>query len=222
MQNMPHNSLRKTDCAGNLYFNKGMLFYQERQGLSMPEFYSAADKIPSECENGSRRLSGGGTSCLSYNKFFNLILQNAAVVYMFGYVDYNKRKIGGFYNLGGFFMFKHIGGKIKTMAKVFFWLETALVCIFAFMLIALAIESEKLAFIYFVWAITTLIAGPVAAWISNAFIYGFGELIEKTCVIAENTKPGNHAGRKIPDCIKHSCGMDDYSSKPAASLERQP
>ncbi len=39
-------------------------------------------------------------------------------------------------------------------------------------------------------SIAIIIAGPLLSWVGALFVYGFGELIEKTTIIADHvTKP---------------------------------
>ena len=51
-----------------------------------------------------------------------------------------------------------------------------------------------------------IVAGPIGSWISSFFVYGFGELIEKTSEIAENTKPkGVHpiSSQKVAEGVEN-------------------
>ena len=76
------------------------------------------------------------------------------------------------------FNFENIGGKIKTLAVILTILGVAASIIFGFYML-----SEN--------AITGLLIaliGSLVSWISSFFMYGFGELIEKTTEIAQNTK----------------------------------
>ncbi len=76
-------------------------------------------------------------------------------------------------------MYKNIGGKIKILAVVLCIIEAiAAICI------AVPLLDRKYTFDA---GMLILLAGPVIAWLSSCFIYGFGELIEKTSVIAMNT-----------------------------------
>ena len=79
-------------------------------------------------------------------------------------------------------MFDNIGGKIKSLAKAIFIIET-IICIIAG-LVMLTEGSDDL----MIAGIVTMIVGPLAAWVSSWLLYGFGELIEKTTEIAENTR----------------------------------
>ena len=79
-------------------------------------------------------------------------------------------------------MYNNIGGKIKGLAKGFFFIE-ALASIIGG--IALILESHRDDEIFI--GVIIIIAGPIIAWISSWFLYAFGELVEKTCEIARNT-----------------------------------
>ena len=75
-------------------------------------------------------------------------------------------------------MFKNIGKKLKVLAHVLFWVE----------LIGAAVGG--LVMIEDLVALPVIAGGILVAWVSSMFIYGFGELIDKTCEIAANTGSG--------------------------------
>lgn len=77
-------------------------------------------------------------------------------------------------------MYDNISGKIKILAKVEFIVGSILSVIAG---IALMFQSESL----FLLSLLEIAAGVLLAWVASWFIYGFGELIEKTCDIARNT-----------------------------------
>ena len=77
-------------------------------------------------------------------------------------------------------MYSNIGGKIKVLAKVIAIIEAAAAVIMG---IAIMAEGDELVPI----GMLIMFVGPVVAWISSWLLYGFGELIEKTCNIAQNT-----------------------------------
>lgn len=70
-------------------------------------------------------------------------------------------------------MFTNIGSKIKVATKVSCWL---LIALFVIMGIALLISGAVLN------GIILLIAGPLTAWVSSFVLYGFGELVENSCI----------------------------------------
>ena len=66
-------------------------------------------------------------------------------------------------------MFGNIGGKVKTMAKVFTWLGMILSVIYG---IVLAVNGS------FFIGILTAVSLALAVWLAAIPFYGFGELIE--------------------------------------------
>ena len=77
-------------------------------------------------------------------------------------------------------MYKEIGKKIKKLAIVVFVLEAILFFIGG--IILMAINNDL-----FLVGILMMIIGPLLAWVSSFILYGFGELIDKTSEIANNT-----------------------------------
>lgn len=75
-------------------------------------------------------------------------------------------------------MFGNIGGKIKGLAKVLFWIEAIAAVIVGFVLVE---STEGLSLLF-------AIAGVLVVWISAWFLYGFGELIDRVSEIAKNTR----------------------------------
>lgn len=80
-------------------------------------------------------------------------------------------------------MYNDIGGKIKGLAKGIFVVESILTM---FSGVAFLLIDEDTVLI----GILVFILGPVIAWISSWFTYGFGELIDKTSEIARNNYSG--------------------------------
>ena len=95
-------------------------------------------------------------------------------------------------------MFKNIGKKIKTLAVVMFAIE--LVCVIVFGLAVmlsgdisfagynavrspLAGRGAAILLGLLIWCV-----GFLASWIGSFFLYGFGELIDKTSETAQNTR----------------------------------
>ena len=78
-------------------------------------------------------------------------------------------------------MFNNIGGKIKTLVKILTFLEIA----FTF--------AIGCCFVFFHTLLGLLIMflGPLFCWITSFFLYGFGQLIENSDRIANNTKEKN-------------------------------
>ena len=80
-------------------------------------------------------------------------------------------------------MYDDIGGKIKGLAKATFIIGAIAAVIIGIMFMAL--DDELIGI-----GLLIMILGPIVAWVSTWFLYGFGELIEKTCDIARNTYGG--------------------------------
>ena len=75
-------------------------------------------------------------------------------------------------------MFNNIGSKIKSLAIV-----VTVIGIVVSIIIGLSIIEHSISYGLF-----TIIIGCFISWVSSFFMYGFGELIEKTSQIAENTE----------------------------------
>ena len=78
-------------------------------------------------------------------------------------------------------MYDNIGGKIKGLAKATFIVEAIAAVITG---IALMVDDEDM----IPFGLILLIAGPAIAWASSWLLYGFGELIDRVCEIAKNTR----------------------------------
>lgn len=76
------------------------------------------------------------------------------------------------------FNFENIGGKIKILAVVITVIGIGVSLAFGLYLL----DSNVLL------GLVIAVVGSLLSWISSFFIYGFGELIEKTTEIAHNTK----------------------------------
>ncbi|MBE6776652.1 MAG: hypothetical protein E7542_00860 [Ruminococcaceae bacterium] len=83
-------------------------------------------------------------------------------------------------------MYNNISGKIKSLAKFLFGLFAMLGIASGLVLLFIGLTESVNDFI--ISGIITIIVVPIIAWISTWLLYGFGELIEKTCIIAENTE----------------------------------
>ncbi len=91
-------------------------------------------------------------------------------------------------------MFDNIGGKIKGLAKTVCYLGIAISIIIFFGLYILAGEAyyNFLQIVYMIGAFTSLLLGSAISYLSALALYGFGELIEKTTEIANNTRCQNN------------------------------
>ena len=87
-------------------------------------------------------------------------------------------------------MYKNIGKKIKTLATVIFALDAIGFFIGGIVLIVVGADSRRGGEEAILLGIAMMIVGPLFAWIASWMLYGFGELIDKTAEIAENTRTG--------------------------------
>lgn len=70
-------------------------------------------------------------------------------------------------------MFSNIGGKIKATAKVCCW-----ILIVGFVIAGIALMASRAVLA----GIITIIAGALAAWVGSFVLYGFGEMVENSCI----------------------------------------
>ncbi|MBR6569420.1 MAG: hypothetical protein IKK75_03100 [Clostridia bacterium] len=70
-------------------------------------------------------------------------------------------------------MFYNIGGKIKAAAKAFCWIMIALSVVIGVLLIA---DRNAL------MGIIIMAAGSLIGWLSSFALYGFGEMVENSCI----------------------------------------
>jgi len=95
-------------------------------------------------------------------------------------------------------MYDNIGAKIKVLAQIIAWIGIAGSVIAGFVLMAQGDAGVLIGFI-------VLIVGALTSWISSWFMYGFGELIEKTTEIAKNTSFAD-SGQKKSFAMTCKCG----------------
>lgn len=101
-------------------------------------------------------------------------------------------------------MFDNIGGKIKMLAKVVCWIGIIVSAVIAIIMFANAVKYSN--DIYTLLGLAYIILGTLLSWIGSFFTYGFGELIEKTTEIANNT--GNAAPEPQNNADKDVSGSD--------------
>ena len=80
-------------------------------------------------------------------------------------------------------MYDNIGSKIKGLAKGTFIVEA--IAAFISGIALMAAEDDLIGA-----GVLIMLLGPVVAWVSSWVLYGFGELIDKTCDIERNTRGG--------------------------------
>lgn len=86
-------------------------------------------------------------------------------------------------------MYENIGNKIKGLAKFLFIIAAIVFLIIGFVLLSL--NGELLAI-----SLILIFFGPLIAWISSWILYGFGQLIENTSIIAQQYNTKNNTLQK--------------------------
>jgi mannitol-specific phosphotransferase system IIBC component len=90
-------------------------------------------------------------------------------------------------------MFENIGSKIKSIAKVFFAVEAI-----GSVIAGIAMVAEEEEAVYLLIAV----GGFLVAWVTACFLYGFGQLIENSDIIAEEFGRKNMAHQKKEEKAK--------------------
>ena len=80
-------------------------------------------------------------------------------------------------------MYDNIGGKIKGLAKASFIVAAIAEVLTGIVL--MATDEDMI-----LYGLLVMVVGPIIAWVSSWFLYGFGELIDKACDIERNTRGG--------------------------------
>ena len=88
------------------------------------------------------------------------------------------------------FNYENIGNKIKSLARTLFIIEAIAEIITGF---ALMIADEDLIFYGFL----IIVIGPIVAWVSSWLLYGFGQLIENSDIIAAEYNRKNEKHEKV-------------------------
>ena len=94
-------------------------------------------------------------------------------------------------------MFEEIGKKIKILAKISFILEVIVSLVCGIVYAYVGVNANKTIYygnnttfeIKFVFGgVGIFLIGVIIAWISNFVLYGFGELVDKVCDIADDVR----------------------------------
>lgn len=79
-------------------------------------------------------------------------------------------------------MFNNIGGKIKALASLFTWIGIIISLVIG--LLFIFADSHGV-----VIGILIIVIGSLMSWISSWLLYGFGDLIENSSIIARKLSP---------------------------------
>ncbi len=86
-------------------------------------------------------------------------------------------------------MYDNIGGKIKILAEVVCWIGIIACVIIGIVLIAIS-EDLVLA------GILIAVGGAILSWVSSFILYGFGQLVENSDIMAEQSARNNEKYNK--------------------------
>lgn len=78
-------------------------------------------------------------------------------------------------------MFDNIGSKIKMFAKVICCVGIIMSCLVGLIIMTNGADVAGV-------GLVIMIVGSLTSWVGSFFAYGFGELIDKTTEVADNTK----------------------------------
>jgi hypothetical protein len=101
-------------------------------------------------------------------------------------------------------MYDNIASKIKALAQISF----AIVAI-ASIVLGIALLNGT-----YGWSLVIVVVGPLMAWISSLFLYGFGELIERTASIDAKLQSQKKRDSLIKNDTKETKDEDFASVQP--------
>lgn len=106
-------------------------------------------------------------------------------------------------------MYDNIGKKIKSLAKALFIVQSVL-CFIAGIVLTFVLNP--------IFMFASIIA-PVIVWISSWLLYGFGELIDKTCDISASITSDKTTSSSFPSKTSRSRGLETLRSSGLISEE---
>ena len=95
-------------------------------------------------------------------------------------------------------MFSNIGGKIKKLAVILCILGMIGSVVYAIVCFSNTSKYEDLT----LYGVLILVLGCLVSWISSFFVYGFGELIERTVSIDERLARGGRGSGNRADTLR--------------------
>ncbi len=111
-------------------------------------------------------------------------------------------------------MYNNIGKKIKVLAKVLAWIGIAASVISG---LGMIIVSSRAGGAMSLIGILTMVLGSLLSWVSSFVLYGFGEIVENSALIAGKKEPPSGGREKALLKMKEE-GLiteEDYNEKTA-------
>ena len=84
-------------------------------------------------------------------------------------------------------MYKNIGKKIKGFAVAIAIILSIVYIILGIVMLLSADSQSAAGNAGIIGGVITILLGPVLAWIGSWFLFGYGELVDKTASVKENT-----------------------------------
>lgn len=103
-------------------------------------------------------------------------------------------------------MFENVGGKIKTLVKVMFFLEAIGFIVGG---IIMAVSDEDLILI----GLGVAVVGPLVAWISSLALYAFGELVESNLRISRGVERLTGSNTATQQAPKTAVNTNSFSAQ---------
>lgn len=112
------------------------------------------------------------------------------------------------------YLYNNIGKKIKILAKVLAWIGIAASVISG---LGMIIVSSRAGGAMALIGILTMVLGSLLSWVSSFVLYGFGEIVENSALIAGKKEPPSGGREKALLKMKEE-GLiteEDYNEKTA-------
>ena len=87
-------------------------------------------------------------------------------------------------------MFENIGSKIKSIAKV--WCIIGIIASFVSSVVMCTLGNELI-----LVGLATFLVGALLSWVSSAFLYGFGQLIDNSDKLVKKMAPEYASGEEV-------------------------
>ena len=112
-------------------------------------------------------------------------------------------------------MFNSIGQKIKSLAKVFFWIGVIGSAVSG--IVMMTADDE----VMIVFGVLTIVFGIMFSWVGNFFIYGFGQLVENSDRMVQLLESGT-VSTKRERKAESECAPQPKQAPKAAKAVPQP
>ncbi len=111
-------------------------------------------------------------------------------------------------------MYNNIGKKIKVLAKVLAWIGIAASVISG---LAMIIASSRVGGPMALTGILAMVLGSLLSWVSSFVLYGFGEIVENSALIAgkKESPSGNREKALFKMKEEGLITEEDYNEKTA-------